>query len=79
MKFTTKTGSVYTLDRGTMGWHRVSTAESGRIRQEFGTLLDWPDIEVGSGAVLNDSKIRSGAAGHFVMTSPVVSIEDADV
>ena len=76
MTFKTETGSVYTLDKGTMGWSRVATSESGKIRKEFGTLLVWPEVEVGKTAYLCDSTIAPHCSHHYVFTSPVVSKED---
>ena len=76
MKFTTETGSVYTLDKGTMGWSRVSTSESGTIRQEFGTLLEWPEVEVGEAVYLRDSKVLPGHLHHYVFTSYVTEVTE---
>ena len=74
MIFKTQTGSTYILDRGTMGWSRQSTSKSGQIRQEFGTLLDWPTIVVGKYAALHDSKVLPGHCDHYVFTSQVTEI-----
>lgn len=71
MKFKTETGSVYLLDRGTMGWSRTKTEKSGEIRQEFGTLIEWPDITLGDRAILLDTSVREGFDGHAVITSRV--------
>jgi hypothetical protein len=78
MQFRTENGSVYILDHGTMGWMRKSCDKSGRIRQEFGTLVTWPTIEVGYPAMLHDNKVLLGHVAHFVYTSNVTEvIEDA--
>jgi hypothetical protein len=74
MRFTTENGSIYTLDRGTMGWSRLKAERSGQIRREFGTLLSWPTVEVGRSAFLNDSTIRDGCVAHVVQTSKVVQV-----
>ncbi len=76
MRFTTETGSVYTLDRDAMSWTRTRTYHSGKIRQEFGTLLVWPEVEIGKTVYLCDSKVLPGCSHHYVFTSPVVSKED---
>jgi len=76
MKFTTENGSVYTLDKGTMRWSRVATENSGKIRKEFGTLLVWPEVEVGKTVYLCDSTIAPHCSHHYVFTSTVVSKED---
>ena len=76
MTFKTKTGSVYTLDKGTMGWSRVKTEESGDIRREFGTLLDWPKITIGEPVFLNDSIIALHCTHHYVFTSEVMEVTE---
>lgn len=77
MKFTTINGSVYKLDKQAMTWERIgTTSKSGKIRQENGKLLSWPRIDIGWGALLNDSKVRPGMQVHYISTSKVVSVED---
>lgn len=78
MRFKTESGTVYLLDKGTMGWCRESkTALSGEIRQDFGTLLSWPEIFIGKAALLHDSRVKEGCSIHYIHTSPVKEILDA--
>lgn len=67
---------MYTLDQGTMGWSRLGTERSGKIRREFGTLVTWPVIEVGMSVALHDNKVLPGHQAHFVYTSPVVEVSE---
>lgn len=77
MTFETETGSIYILDKGTMGWCRQFKTElSGAIRQEFGTLIAWPTLEVGQPAYLQDSKPLAGGMVHYVVTSRVTWIHE---
>ena len=75
MKFKTESGSVFTVDAGTMRWHRVSTTpESGDIRQEFGNLEGWPEIVVGKRALIFDKSVLPGMDAHAIYTSVVTEI-----
>lgn len=76
MTFKTENGSVYTLDKGTMGWCRQKSDKSGVIRQEFGTLRTWPEICVGHSVWLDDNKAREGCTHHFVQTSLVTEVTE---
>lgn len=74
MRFKTENGSIYILDHDTMGWSREPAASSGTIRQEFGTLIEWPRIVVGKEAFLQDTNVQPGYDEHWVHTSRVVEI-----
>ena len=74
MLFRTESGSAYILDRESMHWARIKSGESGKIRREFGTLVEWPVIKVGERAVLYDSKVKPGYIAHAVETSVVTEV-----
>jgi len=76
IRFTTQSGTIYLIDDSDMSWQRESkTHHSGPIRADHGTLLTWPNIQIGQDAHLNDSKVLPGLTHHFVVTTKVIKME----
>lgn len=79
VRFQTETGSVYELLRaaeGAMTWSRLSaTMASGTLRNERGTLLEWPEVVVGGRCFLLCEPVNPPCP-RLVSTSFVVAILD---
>lgn len=75
LRFRTMTGSEYEINSTAMAWRRCSmTPMSGRIRDESGHLVSWPNIKVGEEAHLEDSNIQPGCYRHIIRTTTVMKI-----
>jgi hypothetical protein len=75
--FTTKSGTVYEINRDAMTWMRVSTTRnSGPIRNAKGNLISAPVVKIGQPVFLEDDAVLPGHVAHYVQTSPVISISE---
>lgn len=75
LTFKTETGSTYELDKIAMTWKRADkSVDSGKIRQEGGSLTEWPEVRIGYPVHLFDTAILPGHVAHAVRTSLVVHI-----
>lgn len=71
IRFTTRSGSTYIIDRETMTWYRDSDHEIIGDPGDYYThrLKQWPRVELDESVRLVDEVSTSG-----IITSPVVSI-----
>lgn len=78
--FTTKSGSIYVIEKvddETMTWKRMQAGEgSVYVRTESGTLLQWPVVTVGSSCELIGPPLNPLADIRYMLTTPVVSIQE---
>lgn len=81
IRWETATGSIYeaTHDGDRMDWSRLShTGRSGLLRSERAPLLEWPEVRVGSSAVLLSEPFLANGPVRLVLTSRVVAILEVE-
>lgn len=74
IKFKTASGSEYLIDKDTMEWSRLGDEN---VRTKVGSLVTWPEITVGEGAILLCPPLVHGDV-RLIETTPVVSMETID-
>ncbi len=75
VRFTTETGSRYTVDLAAGTWSRIPTFASGALRTEGGPLAALVLGGIGRSAILVGPPLVPRSDARYVLTTPLVELD----